>query len=349
VADLVAGDVYVVQGQSNAVAQQFSGDANVNQGPFLRSFGTRTSNAATTAADTTWYVAEGNQGFGPGAVGQWSLRLGRLLIDAHQVPIAIVNGAHGGQPITFFQRNDGDPEDLATNYGRLLTRMRVASLADGVRAILFYQGESDQSDATGHHDGWIALREDWLEDYPTVERFYVTQIRRGCGGAVELREVQRGFADTFANVSVMSTTGLDGHDGCHYAYEVGYAELGERYAALLTRDLYGGDDSPDIDAPNPETAAFSNPQGTQIVVTVRDAASTLSWDQGAHQHFALEGSSVVVTGGSASGAQITLELSGDGSGASGLRYIGHPGPGPWVRNATGVGLLAFAGLSIAAN
>ena len=48
VQDLVAGDVLLVQGQSNAVAMQRDGDANVNAGPFLRSFGSRTEDGAAT-------------------------------------------------------------------------------------------------------------------------------------------------------------------------------------------------------------------------------------------------------------------------------------------------------------
>jgi len=53
-----------------------------------------------------------------------------------------------------------------------------------------------------------------------------------------------------------------------------------------------------------------------------------------------------VTSGTAAGANLVLTLSGDGAGATSLRYAGHSGAGPWVTNAKGVGLLAFEGLSI---
>ncbi|MBW2454278.1 MAG: PKD domain-containing protein [Deltaproteobacteria bacterium] len=349
VLDIVAGDVLLVQGQSNAVAQSFTGDANVSQGPFLRSFGTRTEDQGTTATDLQWRLAEGNVGTGPGAVGQWTLRMGRVLIDTHAIPLAIINGARGGQPIGYFQRNDADPSDLSTNYGRLLTRVRAAGLEDGIRAILFYQGESDGSNAAGHHDGFLALHADWAEDYQPLEQTYVTQIRLGCGGALPLREVQRSFADELTAVSVMSTTGLNGHDGCHYAYQDGYEALGERYAALLGRDLLGADANPDIDAPNPESAVFSAGDGTEITVQMRDGASTLTWDQGAESNFALEGGNVSVVSGQTAGSTLILTLSGDGSSATGLSYGGHSGAGPWVTNATGVGLLAFHDFPVAPN
>jgi len=340
--DVVSGDVLIIQGQSNAVANMYSGDANANQGPFLRSFGTQSEDPTASAADSDWHLADGNTIGGPGSVGQWGLRMARLLIDAYQVPVAILNGARGGMPISYFQRNDADPTDIATNYGRLLARARRSGVDLGVRAILFYQGESDGADADGHRDGFVAVYEDWLEDFPTVERVYVTQVRNGCGGPTpELRDLQRRLADAYDGISVMSTTGLDGHDGCHFAYENGYRNLGERYAAMLARDLYGGDDLPDIEPPNPSRAYFSATDGSEVTLVMRNESDALEWDAGAEQHFVLEGAAVTVQSGLVAGSTVVLTLSGDGRSATGLSYIGHSGAGPWVTNAGGVGLLAF--------
>ena len=340
VKDIVAGDVIIVQGQSNAVAGEYNGDASPNAGPFLRSFGRRTEDGEDTAADKTWQQTD-DKGV-PGPIGQWALRMGRLLIDEHQVPLAILNGARGGRPIDYFQRNDADPTDLSTNYGRLLTRVRAAGLENHIRAILYYQGEADGSSATDHHDGWIALHADWLEDYPSVERTYVTQVRKGCGGpSPELRNIQRLFADEVAEVSVMSTNGLDGHDGCHFAFKSGYEQLGEWYAVLLSRDLFNGPTGPDIDAPNVQRIYFSNSNGTEITIELRDSASTMSFDAGAESDFMVEGSSADVTAGATNGSDIVLTLSESATGASGLSYVGHSEAGPWVTNASGIGLLAF--------
>jgi PKD repeat protein len=347
--DVVAGDVYLVQGQSNAVATMFSGDANTNQGPFLRSFGTRAENPTTSAADNGWHLAEGNNAEGVGAVGQWSLRLGRSLIEGQGIPIAIINGARGGQPITYFQRNDANTTDPATNYGRLLARLRAAGLTRGIRAALYYQGESDGANAEPHHDGMVELIADWREDYPSLERIYVTQVRMGCGGPTpQLRDGQRRLADELEMVSVMSTTGLDGHDGCHFAYENGYELLGQRYAALISRDLYEGEDLPDIDSPNPERVVWSGDGATEVTIHLRDTDSTMSWDEGSGLNFVVEGAPALVLSGRAEGADLVLTLSGDASTATGLTYQGHSGPGPWIRNATGIGLLAFYNLPIEA-
>jgi len=282
-------------------------------------------------------------------VGQWSLRLGRLLIEAHGVPVGIINGARGGRPITYFVRNEEDRADVSTNYGRLLFRAREAGVTHGARALIFYQGESDGANADGHRDGLATLIGNWQEDFPSLERIYITQVRNGCGGPTpQLRDAQRRLADDFEIVSVMSTTGLDGHDGCHFAYENGYESLAQRYLTLLSRDLYDGEELPDIDAPNPDMITWSSDDGTELTISLRDATSTITWDPGAERNFVIEGAPVAVLEGRADGSEIVLILSGDGRAATGLTYQGHAGPGAWARNANGVGLLAFHNLPVTA-
>ncbi len=346
VTDLVAGDLYLVQGQSNAVAAAQSGDANENQNPFVRSFGSNTQDGAANAADVTWRMAEGNAGSGPAAIGQWAIRMGSLLATTHETPIGIVNGGLGGQPISFFQRNDGNPTDPATNYGRVLTRLRNGGMDQSLRAILWYQGEADGAASQVHHDGFVALKDDWTEDYGGFERIYVTQLRAGCGGdLLNSQEVQRVLADDFAEITVMSTTGLDAHDGCHYAYENGYRELGNRYAALLGRDLYDEMPDADVQPPNPDTVQLMN-GGTEVHITMRNAESALTFAEGAQADFRVEGTTATITGGSASGNVVVLTMSGDATGTTGVSYLGHIGAGPWVLNENGIGLLAFGHIPI---
>ena len=171
--DLVAGDIYLVNGQSNAAANPQSGVSNVNQGPFVRSFGARTDAGAVADGDRVWRLADGDGGSGPASVGQWALRMGAQLSATERTPVGILNGARGGMPIDHFQRNDAKPADLGTNYGRLLRRTRNAGVDQRVRGILWFQGEADGTDFQEHRDGFLALRADWAEDYPLVERIYV--------------------------------------------------------------------------------------------------------------------------------------------------------------------------------
>ena len=350
VPDLVAGDLYLIQGQSNAYASQYNGDANPdNQGPFVRSFGINSTDGTTTTNDVAWHMAAGNGAGGAGGVGQWPIRMAAVLAETHQVPIGMFNGSLGGQPISYFQRDDADPLNLATNYGRLLTRLRAAGVDRDMRAILWYQGETDGAGFQLHHDGFVALYEDWLEDYGDFERTYVTQLRTGCGGdLIGTQEVQRLFADDYDAISVMSTTALNAHDGCHYGYENGYQVLGERYAGLLGRDLYDAMPADDVDPPNPASARFTK-GGTQVVLAMRNRSSALTFEDGVQADFRLEGGAgITVVSGSAAGHEVTLTLSGDGSAATGLTYLGRSGAGQWITNENGLGLLTFLALPIAA-
>ncbi len=346
VSDLVAGDIYLINGQSNAYAAQYDGDANGQQTPFIRSYGSNVTDGGGTVADVAWHVAQGNGAGGAGGIGQWAIRMANELSTEHQTPIAVMNGSLGGQPISYFQRDDAEPTNLATNYGRLLTRMQAAGIFDDVRAVLWYQGESDAEGYDVHLAGFEALLADWEEDYPGRERSYVTQIRAGCGGdLIRTQEVQRQLADDVKGISVMSTTALDGHDGCHYAYVEGYEELGTRYADLLGRDLYGERPASDVQPPNPDSARFEN-GGTEVVITLRNEDSAITFDAGAEADFRLEGVEIAITGGVAEGNELRLTLAADGSAATGVSYLGHVGAGPWVTNENGIGLLEFWNLPV---
>ena len=347
--DIVAGDVFVIQGQSNADAQLYSGSANSWSDSFIRTFGLNTDDPTDTLAETSWLTAKGDGSrYVLGGVGQWGLILGSRLIQENGVPVAIVNGAHPGQPIGFFQRNDASPMDVSTNYGRLLYRMQQGGLDGAVRAILYYQGENDgdPGQAAVHEAGYIALRSDWMEDYPSVERLYIVQVREGCGVTrfdVDLRNRQRLMADRFSNVSVMSSNGLNGHDGCHFSFANGYEKLGFDAARLLRRDLYGAPSLPNIDAPNPGYAVLTGAGNNVIRIRLRNPADAITFDAGAAGDFAVtkSGAPVSVVSGSFSGGDIVLQLSGNATGATAVSYTGHTGSGPWVRNANGIGLLSF--------
>jgi autotransporter-associated beta strand protein len=354
--DVVAGDVFLINGQSNAEARMFSGSANGNQHPYLRSFGTPSDSGAVVAADLNWHLAEGDAWGTAGFVGQWGLRLGRLIIDNYGVPVAIINGARAGWPISSFLRNNANREDLETDYGRTLFRARAAGVQNNIRAVLWYQGESDEGDADAHEKCWLTLREDWREDFPAIEKFYVFQLHAGCGSVAaplvaqfdaDLRNRQRLFADRFADVEVMSTTAVSQHtDSCHFSYS-GYATHAANIFRLVQRDLYGAAPQNNIEPPNPYYAYFNTPANNVITVIMRNAADTLTFTPSAQTNFQLVGSAVVVTAGVAVSNTLILTLSGDASTTTGLTYGGQRGDSSAsIINANGVGLFAFYNLPI---
>lgn len=351
--NVVAGDVVLVNGQSNAEARQFNGSANSNQSSYLRSFGYRSATGSEVLADPTWHLAEGDAIHGPGAVGQWALRMGRVLIASNGIPLAIINHAEGGRPISYFQRNDSDPANPAINYGQMLYRVQQAGLQSAVRAILWYQGESDNDAAAVHESGFLTLYRNWLRDYPMVEKVYVFQLHVGCGTTQwggDLRNRQRLWADQYPRMRVVSTTGLPGHDGCHYAYQTGYRILGENVAGLIRRDLYSASVPSVITPPNIAFAYFSDASGTNVTVVLRNPDDAISAGAGVAAEFRMEGlTNAVVTTLLASSNRLELTFDRDVRTGSGLTYAGHSGAGPLITNQAGLGLLTFHNQPVAAS
>ncbi|MFO1491096.1 MAG: sialate O-acetylesterase [Kiritimatiellia bacterium] len=349
--NIVAGDVLLINGQSNAEARKFNGSANGNRSPWIRSYGTRSSASAEVTSDTTWHLAEGDEVHGPGAVGQWGLRMGRSLVDATGIPVAIINNAEGGQPISYFQRNESNPADTANNYGQLLHRVRAAGLQNAVRAILYYQGESDYADGVVHENGFLQVYRNWLQDFPTVEKVYVCQLHVGCGATTpvwtaDLRNRQRTWPDRYDNMEVMSTTGLPTHDGCHYAY-AGYERLGDDMTRLVLRDLHGVPAPPQADPPNPECAYLPDATGTNLVLLTRNPADVLTVPPGSAAEFRIEGlTNAVVTAVTATNHTLRLSFDRDIRAGSGLSFSGHSGGNPSITNALGLGLLSFHNLPL---
>ncbi len=336
---IVSGDVYVVQGQSNAEAAKRTGAANVEESPYLRSYGSSNAESAISGADRVWHYATGDVTQQSGSAGQWAIRMGRRIVDTSGVPVALFNGSHGGKPVSFFQRNDTTPNDLSTNYGRLRSRLQASGVLSRVKGVLWYQGEAESDNASVHVSGFTSLLSDWRTEMSTA-KYFVYQVRTSpCNNTttINLREAQRKLGDTH-NVTVLSTTSLSGHDGCHYAYADGYREMGDQTFAVLARDLYGGP-SAGVAPPNPASVTKS---GTTLTVKLR-STDPLTVDSGVRADFRLVGSTVTVSSVvyQADGS-LKLTLSGTPTGATALVYQGHLKAGPAITNATGTGLLAFS-------
>ncbi|MCP3915381.1 MAG: hypothetical protein GY711_07485 [bacterium] len=337
---IACGDTLLIQGQSNAVAGDFhnEGLANAGQSPWIRSFGSRLD-APDTALDQGWDEADGEVFNGHAGIGQWGLTLAQDIVASQGVPVGIVNGAVGGTSSSEHQRDDANPENLATIYGRFLWRARRAEVATTARALLWYQGESDNGNEALHAQNFDALYDDWHADFPALEKLYVFQVRTGCGVSGRgVREVQRNLSHVYPDLDVMSTTAAPTHDGCHYR-NAGYTELGERIARLVRRDLYGSTDTQDIDAPDVLQAEWVDATRDRIRLTFRDPGDTLVWGTGSQAFFQIDGSQTVASG-SALANTVLLDLSGTST-ATSVSYVGHSGDGAWVTNARGVGALAF--------
>jgi hypothetical protein len=365
--DVVAGDVFLVNGQSNAAARKrfasnpndVAGNTNSSDGDqslWVRTFGSSTSDPTASTQDDNWQEAEGDGYQVSGSIGQYALSLGHQEVAAYGIPIAILEGAQDAEPVTFFQRNAAAPADPATNYGRLLGRAERAGVEDQIRGIFWYQGESDNDNVASQTSGFKSLLSDWKTDYPGVQHVYAHQIRNGClapSGAAqpsyEEREAQREY-ESLPGVTVLSTTGISGQgpDNCHYYYVGGYQELATHDLVAMARDYYGGS-SVASTAPDPLKAWFSTADHTEITISLQNATDSIEASCGPVSNFVINGSSVSVASMAVKPGFIYLRLTGAASGATGVSYVGHDGTGPWITNANGIGLLAFYGFPLSAD
>ncbi|MCE9533181.1 MAG: DUF2341 domain-containing protein [Planctomycetes bacterium] len=316
VGNLVCGDAFIINGQSNAVATDFGKEDPAFRSEWIRTFGSMSGSPKGVAL---WGNAvHRSRDAEKLQIGYWGMELGRRLVENNKIPVFLINGAVGGTRIDQHQRNLEDPEDMTTIYGRLLWRVRQARLTHGIRGILWHQGENDQgADGPTGGFGWetyrqyfIELAASWKQDYPNVQHYYVFQIwPKSCamginGSDNRLREVQRTLPTAFSNLSIMSTLGIDPPGGCHFP-AAGYAEFARFICPLIERDHYGKTFTGSITPPNLKRAYFAGDKNEELVL---EFDQPVKWDNSLANQFYLDGAKGKVASGSVAGSIITLKL-----------------------------------------
>lgn len=316
--NIVCGDAFLIIGQSNAVATDFGKENPLVPSDWVRTFGA-TAGDPNGSRSKVWANAEARSPGGKAEIGYWGMELGRRLVESEKIPICIINGAVGGTRIDQHQRNDSDPTDVSTIYGRLLWRVQQARLTHGIRAVIWHQGENDQG-ADGPTGGYgyenyrqyfVDLAANWKEDYPNIQHYYAFQIwPKSCamginGSDNRLREVQRTLPRLFSNLSVQSTLGIKPPGGCHFP-AAGYAEFARLLQPMVQRDLYQHANDA-CDPPNLKRAYFTAQTRTELIL---EFDRPMNWSDKLVDQFHLDGESKQVVAGSVQGNRVTLKLKG---------------------------------------
>jgi hypothetical protein len=269
--DIVAGDVFVIQGQSNAAAVKYNGSASGYQSDYIRVYSGGNISSSGLLSNDSWYYGQGDgDENSSGNTGQWGLVLAKKLVDELNIPIAIFNGAHGGQPISFFQAPTDYSSSTNSNYGRLYYRLIKNGLKNAVRGILWSQGEAHSFtnglSTNQYKEAFINLKNSWEADFINLSNIYIFQTRDcNCGtssnGRLQIKEAQRLLAQENEDIFIMPTAGVTSHsDYCHFPFENGYESFANRIYKPLTRDLYQYTYSEEIDPPMIVSATFTNEQ-----------------------------------------------------------------------------------------
>jgi Carbohydrate esterase, sialic acid-specific acetylesterase len=332
VSNLICGDAFLLQGQSNTLASipDTPDTSSYYSNEFIRSYGNvfqgnNDGGWGTALRTRTWGIPE----YGRHQIGGWGMRLAKNLREKYNMPICIINGAVGGTRIDQHQRDDANQGNSNTIYGDLLNRVRSAKLTHGVRAVLWLQGENDQVSAgpyvpeqnyKTYRQNFFNLTADWEDNYPNIKNYYIFQILPGaCGGGAgqnELREIQRTLPSFYTNLRVMPTITADPGDSCHYALS-GLEQLGDLMTPLVEQDFYGRSTAEIFTSPSVQRAYFTTAAKNEVAL---EFGQPMAANFAAQGMLFLDGVSNKVASGSVSGNTIKLQLTA-ASTASTITYV----------------------------
>ncbi len=317
---LLAGDIFIINGQSNAQAA-----------------------ASPDLSDVDEYTRSWQQPYGWGKLnlsfpGLWGARLANRIADDIGVPVAIFNQAVGALTIDTYLKDSTD--EFAGNYGSLLTRFENAGLPRKARTAIWFHGESNawSWESAIYTNHFQSLVNSWQADFGIQQAFLFQMRFESCNSPRPfIMESHRQCGD-LPNVDIMSTTNAD-HDSCHFYYQNGYKSLGDRMFDLIANRFYGKNVA-EVEPPDISKAFISGT--SEITIETKNAAADLEILGFPWSDFQTEGAKVAVTSGSISGTTLKLTFAKPVSAVTGISYLGHPGKKPdWIFNSRGVGLLTF--------
>ena len=318
VKNLVCGDAYLIDGQSNALALDTNEQSPNVTNEWIRSYGGPTGQGQGGKRPNLWSSPAWRPSPESGDyLGWWGMDLAKKLLDSNKMPICIIQAAVGGTRIDEHKRNEANPVDLATIYGRMLWRVQQARLTHGIRAVLWHQGEADQgSDGPDGGYGWetyqnyfLNMSAAWKQDMPNIRHYYVFQIwpngcSQGNGHGDMLREKQRSLTRLYSNLDVMSTLGIKPPGGCHYPL-TGWSEFARLMQPLIERDFYGRKVPEPITAPDLKQAYYASTAKDAIIL---EFDQPIIWLDSLAGQFYLDDAKDKVAKGSVNGNVITLQL-----------------------------------------
>jgi hypothetical protein len=325
VTNIVCGDAYIIDGQSNALATDNVAPNDPTTDPWIRTYG--------KSLGWGYAISKGSEM----QLGLWGWYLAKYLAATYNLPVCIINSAVGGTRIDQHQPNpanrydtSGDPWSNPYNiYGNLLTRVSGGKLTHGIRGVFWHQGENNSgaADPTGDFDYksyqayFMNMTGAWKQDFPNIQRYIVWQVMPApCSmGPVgdQLREAQRTLPRMFSNMDMLNTLGIAGYEGCHFS-PTGYANFALRLRPLVGKDYYNVNSNVVVTAANLVRAYYTTTARTEIALEFDQG---MTWNTYAKANFYLDKVGSKVSSGSASGNVVKLQLSSAGGTNSTLDYL----------------------------
>jgi hypothetical protein len=370
--NLVCGDAYLIEGQSNALATDTGDKSPAETSDWIRSYAGPTGWGDATdwvrdhfdkVRDTTgqrpnlWCNAVWKRQKDEKAeLGWWGMELAKRLLESQKVPICIIQAAAGGTRIDQHQRCATNHMSLATIYGRMLWRVENARLTHSIRAVLWHQGEADQG-SDGPDGGYgsetyqqyfVDMSAAWKDDMPNIQHYYIFQIwpngcSQGGGHGDMLREKQRTMLRLFSNMDVMTTLGIKPPGGCHYPL-AGWGEFARLMQPLIERDFYDKKPAAPITPADLKQACYKSNTKDEITL---EFDQPVVWNDVLVSQFYLDDVADKVASGAVSGNVITLKLK-EASTATKITYLKEMrwSQDKLIIGANGIAALTFCDLPI---
>ncbi len=267
--NIVAGDAYIIFGQSNARGWE---EIDPYQNEYCRTFG-----FGYLGNDFTWGLSNSDHTgyyYDRQIVGAWGIGFQKYIMETYGIPTCIISQATPGQPISALAaRNPNNHADPETQYGRLLTYVTQAKLSKAIKALFYWQGETEAAHIPSEwKPTFDVLYRELEEDYPSIQRYYVFQLPLFGGNFYNeevgvMRDYQRRLSSIYPKITSFGALGASGWDGFHYK-TTGYRQLGTELAKIVSHDFYG--ETKKYLSPNIQKAYFSTPARDEIVLSFEE-------------------------------------------------------------------------------
>jgi len=292
--EIIAGDFYVVSGQSNAAATIYGTWSS----KYCRTVARIPDNDPTiTAGDTLWINASWSHTY----VGAWELEMQKSILENEGIPTCVINGSLPGAKLsTFLDRDSNNPANPVNLSGLLLHRVRK-SKATRIRAFIWMHGEQEVFESIPGYDvEYSQLYKNWTIDYPQADQFIVVQtnlilLNYTANHSIpgEIRDFLRRTKSLYPKTETFTSIGTPFYDGVHYERN-GYEEFGRRFYRFLAPTRYGRTTDENTKCPDIQKVFYSTSEKKEITI-IFDQGQELRWPK-----------DTVVTG--QNGSPITMSL-----------------------------------------
>ena len=240
--NIVAGDFYVIYGDSNGSTQNVVDYYPSNK--YIRTFGryNQDTQKEHSPKDTTWSV---NENYFIPKVGVWGTMLQELITNKYGIPVCIITGGGPGMYIDLLMDREGTGLTPGGVYNTFGYRIKKSGLINNIKGFFFWHGVYELFSKTNPVEYDAKLRKlmgFFVKDFPNVQQYVVFQsgmVRFGLNGnaGASIRESQRSLTHLFPNVIPYAVEGLEGYDGVHYT-KGGYSNCANEILNIIEPIFY---------------------------------------------------------------------------------------------------------------